>query len=1354
VAHKSSVYVDALKIPLALAGFLGAAFAAYYFVYVASERDYLTGRNFRLLATMGERIDAAVENDQKVLTNLRESLAHLAELDQAGNHDAVTRELKNTAEFIPILRMASLAIDASRPGSEVRMTFIESGGRSEWVRRADDTAPPQKGAITVKLDLDALLAPLLDGELQRTIFDAVFVAAGDGRVIFFSGDPRLRIAHLDKLTVDSKNADPLDFARVTKASAMVNVRVVGSRYTLLMQPCCGRIVRADAAAPQSGQGWILGGLTAQRTLTAASSTIPFSTMTLLLAFLLLALLSWPFLKLRFIGEAQRVRVYDVVLVGVGALLGVALITVVTLDLFATRRLNTVLDDQLARLAAAIKAQAQEEVTAAYAELTRLEDAFIGTSDATSMVSDLVLTRQNFTEYPFFESLAFLDHDGRQRGKLAFDSFVTPRIDAGEREYFTYWRASAPSTPAFLQPLQSATTGTREAVLSKRAPRESSFDVVTMTIPMHALIDPVIVPGFGFAVIDRGGRVLFHSDPDHNLSENFFVEADGNRRLRALVAARHEEWADLKYWGDDHRVLVTPFDLTIGYGKESTRIGVFEGPWALVTFYDKDLARTVNVEWLVVVAALLTVYGGIYVAICLAVLFLRPQYRAPWLWPDPARSRVYLDAIPPVLILLSAIAVSLEVLAPADLLGVAALLPFVAWILVYRLVAQSAEGDGWTRGGVIAVSVVVLFVIVLVGRGLLGWRGVLLATTATVVAWTVAAIGRRANRRSSSPLTPPVNVSYGLVAGLFLVLIAVMPAAAFFKAAYDIELENFVKYGQLQVALDRQQHETEANETLARRIKNPESLRLVRALRNDRWRWWGAYDTFFFCTQPVTGGAPMEDAGDGEGCRRFAGVLPSAATPENEALPAVVEELLPFYSESSVHFRELVHDRAADQSWGWSRSGPSLFLHLPATGPATFASVKPPLVARPFSEQSSLSDLLWLALVATGVVGVVVWVVRFVMHTVFVIDVLEPLWSESDDRLDRLGIARPHLFVVSGEQHLDERQVLSYCRMDLADAPADDPAQERWFAEHIVRLARNRGDVLITHCERRLQDRVFNRRKLALLEHVIRALGRTVVIVSAVPPGNFFAAAGVSRDTDEADARRRWADLLSRFTILPARPLPVRHEPETAVLAGWPDGGWRELVWRVNAIVFARSAPFVEGEARDPVVGRFWKAVLPNAWHPDRPALDLSQLLVEVGERAESFYREVWATCTQRERLVLGQLAQEGLVNEKTKRTVRLLMLRGLVRRQPHFVLMNETFRQFVRSSDLRGEVDALEEQSSGAWDFIRWPFFIILTGGLGFFFATQQELGKTLLGVLTAAATIVPTVVKMASSLGERRSST
>ena len=169
-----------------------------------------------------------------------------------------------------------------------------------------------------------------------------------------------------------------------------------------------------------------------------------------------------------------------------------------------------------------------------------------------------------------------------------------------------------------------------------------------------------------------------------------------------------------------------------------------------------------------------------------------------------------------------------------------------------------------------------------------------------------------------------------------------------------------------------------------------------------------------------------------------------------------------------------------------------------------------------------------------------------------------------------------------------------------------------------------------------------------------------------------------------------------------------------------------------------------------MVDRFWKEALIYAWLPDRPAVTVDQLLIEVGERSETHYRAIWDGCTPAEKMVLGQIAEEGLVNEKTVRTVRALMARGLVRRQPNFVVMNETFRQFVISTESHTEVAALEGQATSTWDAIRWPFMILLIGSLAFFFSTQHELYNSTLGVLTGLAAALPALVKVVSLISDR----
>jgi hypothetical protein len=233
-------------------------------------------------------------------------------------------------------------------------------------------------------------------------------------------------------------------------------------------------------------------------------------------------------------------------------------------------------------------------------------------------------------------------------------------------------------------------------------------------------------------------------------------------------------------------------------------------------------------------------------------------------------------------------------------------------------------------------------------------------------------------------------------------------------------------------------------------------------------------------------------------------------------------------------------------------------------------------------------------------------------------------------------------------------------------------------------------------------------------------------------------------------------VLSLFTIVPvtpaARPAHVKTGP-AALLPEWATSGWREIAWRLNALGFAHATRFLDSERDDPQVSRLWEQVLPYAWHPERTPLELGQLLVEVGERAEGHYREIWSACTPAERLALGHIAEEGLVNRKMKPAVRRLMARGLVRRAPHFVVMNETFRRFVLTVSSSAEATALEESVSNPWDAIRLPFLAVLAASLAFLFFTQHEFFNTTLAVVTGVGTAGTAIMKMASMFGHQRGS-
>ena len=75
----AAAYLAALRVPFILLCIFGVALGAYYFLHVSGARDYLTARNFRLLAKLGEQIDNTIENDRNVLIRLRKVLPIIIE---------------------------------------------------------------------------------------------------------------------------------------------------------------------------------------------------------------------------------------------------------------------------------------------------------------------------------------------------------------------------------------------------------------------------------------------------------------------------------------------------------------------------------------------------------------------------------------------------------------------------------------------------------------------------------------------------------------------------------------------------------------------------------------------------------------------------------------------------------------------------------------------------------------------------------------------------------------------------------------------------------------------------------------------------------------------------------------------------------------------------------------------------------------------------------------------------------------------------------------------------------------------------------------------------------------------------
>jgi hypothetical protein len=142
-----------------------------------------------------------------------------------------------------------------------------------------------------------------------------------------------------------------------------------------------------------------------------------------------------------------------------------------------------------------------------------------------------------------------------------------------------------------------------------------------------------------------------------------------------------------------------------------------------------------------------------------------------------------------------------------------------------------------------------------------------------------------------------------------------------------------------------------------------------------------------------------------------------------------------------------------------------------------------------------------------------------------------------------------------------------------------------------------------------------------------------------------------------------------------------------------------------------------------------------AAHPETIEHGWIDVVQFVLDAAEPYYRSLWDLCSEEEKLVLIQLAETGFVNPKKVELVRRLARRRLVKLDPSFRLINESFREFVLTAESPDRVTAWEHaHPAESWSRIGVPLYALAATLVGLLVVTQETLLVQLAAVATASA--------------------
>jgi hypothetical protein len=1327
-----------LLAPLAVTVVFVTAIGWYMFAWVPAERQRLTNRYLHDLSSFGEILVARVNNFDHVLDNA--SAANLSSVDQLEHY--LTAQVPNlTVQEEGPAGLKEKADDP--PGLLVEPdegTFYlwfafkpDNGGHrpgSKAASRRSNRVDRNDGAVITRVSIDKLIQAKQIPEEFSTFF---ITRANDGDIIYQS--PR---QSAEANLVSDKNLAPpgATFDANGKAekafdirsigqSAVKDVSLGGANYKLFVQPLrlsYSSLVKNSQTSHNdddrlvvaaNSEVWLLCGLVQTDNLNARSLVLTDS-LTSVLWFtlvLVLALAVHPFAKLALASAATRLHSRDLLwqLAALGSI--AAAVTFCCLDLYYYGyELDRRGDNQLREVAALIQKHFQEETGQIWRQLDayRQKDTWLnagksltgkwnppkinstnGTCSPQEACIVNILTNDGDAyprAYPFLQFAGWTDNEMQQRMKWTVRKVVTPFLKLTDVDIPFYWPAldaiKLNKSVSGVSTLQSPNTGETVTTFWWTLPMlpDEAFATGSLVTQPQSLVGPVLPGDVKFAVIDRDGRVEFHSDPGRSLNENFFRECDDDSELRSKT----EMWTSGKagsqpgdpldrhtfvtnYRGYRQRMYGAPLTVTPSDGALLDRASQ---QLFLIVFRPLNVEETMNAQ-VVSEAVILFLLYAVPPGVVIAVLYWRRRSRpAEWLWPTPAKAGAYVD------------------------------IAFVNAVCAVALLVLIAFGT--STNGMAAVVVISLAALTFAG-------------------WRTARPTQSLFRVTPKPLK---DRAYQLAATSLLVVTTVLPAAAFFKVSED--LEQHLMHRRDKVSADQQRRDRE--ERIAHLYADI-SYSAPQDHDGGPSGRWPARDLDLL----------MQQAGSDSGWWNDATETVSRPADDRDwplALLPLLERIRPSYNQRSAQTQALIAEDSSDQSGEQS--------------PVISAAGETPLepLWRPWRVPAGSDD--WRGTVywwggSALLIGLLYGIMALMSKRLR----LGPFCSASADAPLPDVAAAGHLLLVgppmSGKtERLQQEQERGVRVFDLrrftrqvgrrresnftsalGNRPMDMPDWQEKLPKDIS------VPIVLDHFEYRIEEPAWLQQKLEALEQLVYRYKRKVIIVSSVDPLDFVRADG------RADLVQRWTTLLGMFELRDFANYRTSLSAPAALLESklsrLPEEQKQALCTFLNEE--GRLSPQLRAIATELVLGL-----------PDGVPVTRETLLSELNKRANPYYRLLWAGCTQQEKLALVQLAEENVLNPKSREAAERLARKLLVVADPLPRVVTETFRRFVVGAMPRATVAGWERDEKLPWADLLLGLLVVLTA---FLFFTQQEMAKAWLAYIVAAAGAIPALF---GALGSVRS--
>jgi hypothetical protein len=604
---------DTLTLSRAALPYFAAALVAslvmgwYFYVFVPKKLEYFIGLRFRTLAVVSGQIKGKAEALGQSLSSV--PLAHASankvwtpEQFEA-RHEALERATTDYLRLlVPDIQLEKLEKEGSpgRPGLHLAVHGTQPRGSVDW-----DAVASQATAASVSEFDDLVLADSSGRVLWQR--ERTTPRLGDLKELLFQSD--------DKGTILSPSwalrpAVPLvDKSKILPDTvALKPVRGGAVSTTMLVQS-----IQIDSphVMKLEKNKLFVAAFVSRSQLEREAMRVPLAWLAVVWLPVTLLFLALPFIKLATMNAKERFSAINLALMAIATLAAAGLGAVVPFGPLAESEAG---DRVLENLAKEIDTRIADETNQVLSlgksiDATRITDTlsrcdidylFWSTNNLCDLWGTLPWKPSANALRPELDVAIWLDEDGGQLVKWTTKAQLTGPTSHAQFEHFRslasgrLWKLGPagkrdPSTwdnqtEFTIEPLRAPTTAELAVVYArplKNGPEDPKF--LALNVRPHALVDVVMPPGYGFAVVSADGRVLFHSTDGLSLEENFFREVSDAPGVRDRVRGDTPRTWSGDYHGSPHRIHVRP------------AVEIRDSGWRIVTFQDLTPALASVVE---------------------------------------------------------------------------------------------------------------------------------------------------------------------------------------------------------------------------------------------------------------------------------------------------------------------------------------------------------------------------------------------------------------------------------------------------------------------------------------------------------------------------------------------------------------------------------------------------------------------------------------------------------------------------------------------------------------------------------------------------------------------------------------